>query len=146
MWSVPSLKFATVPTIGVGFAAIGENYSTIEWRRGPQTIPPGLQSKIQCGLGIVSKSRVKLRELNGAMTATYDVESSANQLYVENLSPPRHTRWLFRPNDAMIGVCSEESKFRTVAGMEINVGHIAERVWAWIAGLTLTSRSRTTLL
>ncbi|CUG89777.1 Hypothetical protein, putative [Bodo saltans] len=133
MWSSPSLRFASVPTISVGFAAIGENYITAEWRRGAQNIPPALLSKVQCGLGIISKSRLKLRDMSGgSATRIFDIDSSANQLYIDDLAPASTyaiSVQTFNDNFAW-GMWSEDAKVRTVPSMDIVVEHITEdAVW-----------------
>jgi chitodextrinase len=131
MWTSPSLRFATVPTISVGFTAVGENFATVEWKREQQAALPS--QRIQCGLGIFSQSRLKIRDVNGsAPPVMYNVENSTQQLIVEGLEPAKTYAvavQTFNDNHDW-GVWSEESKLRTVPPISIQIQHCGEdAVW-----------------
>ena len=131
MWTTPSLRFATVPTITVGFTAVGENFATVEWKREQQAALPS--QRIQCGLGIFSKSRLKIRDINSAAPpVTYNVDNSTQQMIVDSLDPAKTYGIAVQTfnDDHDWGVWSEEAKVRTVPPISIHIQHSSEdAVW-----------------
>ncbi|KAH9577680.1 hypothetical protein LSM04_006538 [Trypanosoma melophagium] len=137
MWSLPSLLFATVPATQVEFTDIGEKFVTLEWKRSPQRIPSQIKdpSEVKCGLGSISASRLKVREIGGTFQKMYELNNSLTTMRLEHLSPATtYAVSVQTYNDNYEwGVWSEEGKVRTSPGMDIAVQHISEdAVWvAW---------------
>ncbi|RNF12353.1 hypothetical protein TraAM80_00364 [Trypanosoma rangeli] len=137
IWSQPSLLFATVPSTQVEFTDIGEKFVKVDWKRSRQRIPPQLKDPdaVKCGLGTISASRVKVREIGGSFQQTYELNNSLTTLRMDGLSPAStYAVSVQTYNDNYEwGVWSDEAKVRTIPGMDIAVQHISEdAVWvAW---------------
>ncbi|PBJ74821.1 hypothetical protein BCY84_12182 [Trypanosoma cruzi cruzi] len=137
IWSQPSLLFATVPATQVEFTDIGEKFLKVDWKRSAQRIPPQIKnpSAVKCGLGTISASRVKVREIGGSLQRTYELNNSLKTLRIDALSPAStYAVSVQTYNDNYEwGVWSEEEKVRTIPGIDIAVQHISEdAVWvAW---------------